>query len=114
MARSQAARTEKTLSSDESGTIDAMAYIFMVTIIGIGLVVGLTSVRDQLVQGLGDVADAMASVNQSYTVSMTFAQLNGPNIVQTFSYVDTVSPVTQTPGQAPHGIVICGAAQGEL
>jgi Flp pilus assembly pilin Flp len=55
--------------NDESGVVVSAELILVVTILVIGMVVGLTSLRDQVIQELGDVALAIASVNQSFSFS---------------------------------------------
>lgn len=105
-------RSHKAFCLDERGTMDAMTYILMVTIVGIGMICGLTTLRDQLTQAFGDSAQAIATFNQSYTVNMTFAQLGGGTVVVSYGYVDTVPP-PQTPGQPPLGIQICLPATSE-
>ena len=59
----------KQLWNDEIGVVISAELILVATILVIGMIVGLTSVRDQVVQELGDVAAAIASVNQSYSFS---------------------------------------------
>jgi Flp pilus assembly pilin Flp len=52
---------------DESGESSSASVILITTIIALGLVVGLATVRDQLVQELGDVGLALENINQSYS-----------------------------------------------
>ena len=59
----------KQLWMDESGAIISAELILVITILVLGMVVGLTTVRDQVIQELGDVALAIASINQSYSFS---------------------------------------------
>ncbi len=59
----------KKLWADEVGAILSAELILVVTIVVLGMVVGLTTVRDQVVQELGDVAIAIAHLNQSYSFS---------------------------------------------
>ncbi len=55
------------LWADEAGFVVSAELILVATILVIGLIVGLTTVRDQVVQELGDLALAIGNVNQSYT-----------------------------------------------
>ncbi len=55
--------------ADDAGAIISAELILVATIVVIGMVVGLTTLRDQIIQELGDVALAIASVNQSYSFS---------------------------------------------
>ena len=68
--------TAKRLWDDESGFVVSADLILVSTILVIGLLVGLTSVRDQIVQELGDLSMAVGNLNQSYSFaghSVTFA-----------------------------------------
>jgi hypothetical protein len=97
---------------DESGSVEACAYILMTSIVGIGMIVGLASYRNGITQSLGDIADAMQGVNQSFTVHMTFAQIGGGTTTKSFGYVDT-QPPPPTPGQAPAGMDLVVPASSE-
>jgi hypothetical protein len=54
------------LWNDEAGFVVSSELVLVATILVIGMVVGLTTVRDQVVQELADVAGAISDVNQSY------------------------------------------------
>ncbi len=56
----------KQLWNDESGFIVSAELILISTILVIGMVVGLSEIQHAVVQELGDVADAIGAVNQSY------------------------------------------------
>ncbi|HOM17949.1 MAG TPA: hypothetical protein PK777_13950 [Thermoguttaceae bacterium] len=43
-------------------------WILLLTLLVIGIVGGLSAVRDALITELGDVAEAMISLDQSYTI----------------------------------------------
>jgi hypothetical protein len=88
------------LSTDDRGSIDVASYLLMVTLLGIGVVVGLSSVRDGIVQGLGDVAMALENVNQSYSFTVGTV---------TSEYVDSV-PGNNVPGTPPACINLTVAA----
>lgn len=57
------------LLRDESGFVVSTELILVATILVIGMVVGLTTVRDQVVTELSDVADAISALDQSYAYS---------------------------------------------
>lgn len=44
-------------------------WILLVTVLVIGVVGGLSAVRDAIITELGDVVEAMISLDQSYTIS---------------------------------------------
>lgn len=56
----------KSLWSDESGMHSPEAMIIMTTIIVIGSIVGLTTLRDHIGQQFGDLAVALDSLDQSF------------------------------------------------
>jgi Flp pilus assembly pilin Flp len=43
-------------------------WVLLVTLLAIGIVGGVSSVRDAIISELGDVAAAVVHINQSYTV----------------------------------------------
>jgi hypothetical protein len=57
------------LWNDEAGFIVSAELVLIATILVLGMIVGLVSVRDQVVQELGDVALAFGRFNQSYSFS---------------------------------------------
>lgn len=44
-------------------------WVLLITIVTIGIVGGLSAVRDSVISELGDVAGAIVTVDQSYTVN---------------------------------------------
>ena len=97
----------------------------------IGIIVGLVTFRDQLVQELGDGAAAIGNLNQSYSIAITGPNppitVGGPNgttvtvtktypnvnltaTFENFSYTDQrdycTPAVAQSPGTPPAGIDI--------
>jgi Flp pilus assembly pilin Flp len=54
------------LWADEAGFVVSTELVLVATTLAIGMIVGLTTVRDQVVQELGDFALAIGNVNQSY------------------------------------------------
>lgn len=57
------------LWNDERGFIISAELVLVATIVVIGLIVGLVCVRNQVVQELVDVGQAIGSVSQSYAYS---------------------------------------------
>ncbi|MEX0794170.1 MAG: hypothetical protein WD045_13625 [Pirellulaceae bacterium] len=56
----------KRLWNDEAGFVVSAELILVATILVLGLIVGLTSVRDAVTSELADVTGAINNVNQSY------------------------------------------------
>jgi hypothetical protein len=71
----------KQLWTNECGFVNAAAYMFVVTILLIGMVAGLTSFRDQLVQELGDLAVGLENIDQSYSfeINGTISEYEDPD-----------------------------------
>jgi len=57
------------LWNDQSGAIVSAEIILVASILVIGVIVGLKSLRDSVVTELADVAQALANVNQSFSFS---------------------------------------------
>lgn len=57
------------LWNDEAGFVISSELVLVATILVIGMIVGLATIRDQVVQELADVAGAISDVNQSYSYS---------------------------------------------
>ncbi len=87
---------------DEAGFVVSTELVLIATILVIGLVVGLATVRDQVVQELGDLALAIGNVNQSYVyegVTGHTSATAGSEFLdnQDFCEVDGDDPVSAEP-----------------
>ncbi len=58
---------------DEAGFVISTELIFVATIVVIGMVTGLTTVRDQVSLELADVADAVSELDQSFSYAAVTA-----------------------------------------
>ncbi|MDA0835849.1 MAG: hypothetical protein O2955_16000 [Planctomycetota bacterium] len=54
------------LWNDEAGFVVSAELVLVATILVIGMIVGLSEVQHAVVQELGDVGEAIGSLNQSY------------------------------------------------
>jgi hypothetical protein len=63
----------KKLWNDEVGAIISAELVLVMTIVGIGMITGLASVRDAVIEELADVGAAIGSVDQSYSVGNVVA-----------------------------------------
>ena len=59
----------KALLNDEAGFVVSTELVLVATILVIGLIVGQTTLRDQVVTELADVADAVSALDQGYAYS---------------------------------------------
>ena len=77
----------RSLVKDEAGFIISAELVLVATILVIGMIVGLSEVQHAVVQELNDVADAIGSLNQSYSFSGFSAKKsgNGGNGVKSFT-----------------------------
>lgn len=55
---------------DESGSADYMFLIIMLTVCVLGVLPGIATMRDQVVQQFGDLAVAFDSLDQTYSVNV--------------------------------------------
>lgn len=53
---------------EEDGVL-SFEWVLLVTLLTIGIVSGLSAARDAIIDELGDVAQAMLALDQSYTIS---------------------------------------------
>ena len=80
------------LWNDDAGFIVSIELVLIATISVLGLIVGLTSVRDAVVSELSDVAGAVQDLNQSYTfvgVNGHSASTTGSDFVDEQDWCDT-------------------------
>ena len=59
----------KQLWNDEAGIVLSAELVFVASIAGIGMIVGLSAARDGVTSELADVGDAVTEYNQGYSVA---------------------------------------------
>ncbi|QDV50361.1 hypothetical protein [Gimesia fumaroli] len=89
--------------NDEGGSISPFATVLMMTILLVGIIPGIATLRDHIVQKFGDMAVALESIDQSYSF-----EVDGV----TSEYVDTNS-LTDPVGDAPACLDLSITASGE-
>ncbi|MFO0879665.1 MAG: hypothetical protein U0840_20150 [Gemmataceae bacterium] len=57
------------LWNDDAGALIAMEFLFVATILVIGIIVGLAGVRDAVVTELTELGNAILALSQGYTIS---------------------------------------------
>jgi Flp pilus assembly pilin Flp len=85
------------LWNEEAGAIVSAEIVLIMTILVIGMVVGLKSVRDSVVTELADVAQAIANLDQSYSFSATsghHAYTSGASFTDVADFCDTPTQTT--------------------
>jgi Flp pilus assembly pilin Flp len=104
----------KRLWDDEAGFVVSLELILIATIVVIGLIVGLTTVRNAVVQELSDVAGAAQDINQTYefnSVASAVGSTAGSDFSDTRDYED--SPEDPF-GLSDNGIIFDGLPSDEL
>jgi Flp pilus assembly pilin Flp len=98
------------LWEDDAGFVVSTELILIAVLLVIGLIAGLATVRDQVVQELGDVAAAISELNQSYS----FSGVTGHSSSTAGSFFidlnDFCDPDGQTANSEPQCIDIDGVA----
>jgi hypothetical protein len=90
--------------TDDAGAVIAAEYLFVVTILVIGTIIGLAAVRDAINTELSEVANALLALSQGYTIS---GQSGGGASVdgsQAFDSPSTVPDPVGTPPAIPSAI----------
>lgn len=81
---------------DDRAEVSSLATILLYTIIGLGVTVGVVSLRDQIVKEYGDAAAALEHLDQSFTLPNgdSFADdVNDPDT----HFQDPTPPANQYP-----------------
>jgi len=88
------------LWKDEDGIV-ALEYLIVATIIGLGLIVGVTAVRQAIVTELVELAAAITNINQAYSYtafSVCIAQSGGAQTTDEVPVIDVANvPPTSYP-----------------
>jgi len=91
----------KQIWPEDRGTL-TFEWVLLITLLVIGVVGGVSAVRDAIITELGDVASAAVNIDQSYTVtSETVAQGETP-LGNSFGFQDSL-PTCLQPGQQSAG-----------
>jgi hypothetical protein len=93
-----------TLWNDQAGSVAPATYVLLVTILCIGLIPGLSSFRNALVQEMGDLAVSLETLDQSYSFTLG---------TTTSQYTDPTTTLTDPAGGAPAGISVSESPTGE-
>ncbi|TXT37418.1 MAG: hypothetical protein FD138_662 [Planctomycetota bacterium] len=90
----------KSLFNDENGFVVSAELILVSTIVVLGLIVGLTEVRQAVSEELEDVAAAIGAMNQSYTyagLKTNKSCLSGSRYFDDRDYCDSQFDIVGTP-----------------
>jgi Flp pilus assembly pilin Flp len=84
------------LWTDDAGAMLATEYLFIVTILVIGIVVGLTGLRDAMNVELTELGNAMLALSQGYTISGTSGSGGSTDGSQAIDTPSLLTPPTCT------------------
>ena len=101
------------LWTDEAGFVISTELVLVATILVIGMIVGLTELRNQVVEELVDVSQAIGSLSQTY--AYTGVGKSGVAYTDGSYYNDLVDfcQSGQTPYGSPGGISVSLTPNGE-
>jgi len=95
------------LWKDEAGFVISAELVLVATLLVIGMIVGLTELRNQVVQELVDVGQAIGFVNQGYEYMGVSKDLVGNTDASGWDDLADFGQVpSQTPGDEPGGISV--------
>jgi Flp pilus assembly pilin Flp len=103
------------LWKEEAGAIVSAEIVLIMTILVIGMIVGLKSVRDAVVSELADVAQAIANLDQSYSFSSVVghaAFTGGGQFIDILDFCDGGN-ATDLSGQNSKCVTVCNTATAE-
>ncbi|MCD0462707.1 hypothetical protein [Roseiconus lacunae] len=106
--------TAQKLWNDDAGFVVSIELVLISTICVIGLLTGLTAVRDGVVSELSDTAGAVQDLNQSYSyngVTGHSASTAGSNFQDSLDFCDSPNDIS---GQADNCITFDGAPADEF
>ena len=102
------------LWSDDRGALIATEWVFVTTILVIGLVAGLKSVQQAVVTELEDVANAVGALSQSYSFAGTSgcaASTNGSRYSDVVHGVDVKTNAEQLEGRSRQSARLAATAE---
>ena len=80
------------LARDEAGSVNSAELVMIITLLAIGLIVGMKSFRDSAVTEFADLAQGLSNLNQSYSISAITVNLGAAGTITTASSFFTDAP----------------------
>jgi len=90
---------------EEDGVL-SFEWVLLVTLLTIGIVAGLSAARDAIIDELGDVAQAMLALDQSYTIDFPLnidVHITDNTSASDSSFIDALTYTDCTRTDAPLG-----------
>jgi Flp pilus assembly pilin Flp len=94
-------KTLMRLWQEDDGAILATEYLFVTTILIIGLVVGLTGLRSAINAELTELANAILALSQGYSVNGQMSADASVDGSQAFDMPDLLQPPQSVPAFSP-------------
>jgi Flp pilus assembly pilin Flp len=91
--------------SDEAGFIVSSELVLIATMVVLGLLVGLNTLRNSITSELNDVADAIGNINQDYS----YSGLTGHSASVAGTVFDDVEDFCEVGNQIPDQFQLCTA-----
>jgi len=107
-------RMLRTLWTDETGFIVSAELVLVATLLVIGMIVGLTTVRDTVITELADTATAIGQINQSYSyggVTSAGASVAGSFFADGADFCDSTSSSIAGAGTGCTGFLVAGSQE---
>jgi Flp pilus assembly pilin Flp len=92
----------------EDDGVLAFEWVLLVTLLTIGVIGGIAAARDAIIDELGDVAQSMVALDQSYTVAFPLVQqvhVAADNSASNSSFTDALIYTDCTRATTPRGQV---------
>ena len=89
--------------SDESGFVVSSELVLIATMLVLGLLVGMNTLRNSVTSELNDVADAIGNINQDYS----YAGITGHSASVAGTIFDDVEDFCEVGNQAPDTFQLC-------
>ncbi|WP_254506905.1 Flp family type IVb pilin [Anatilimnocola floriformis] len=96
---------------EEDGVL-SFEWVLLVTLLTFGVVSGVAAARDAIIDELGDVAQAMLALDQSFTIDFplliqvhaaTTSSASDSSFTDALTYTDCTRPTSPT-GQSPQNV----------
>ncbi len=87
----------RTLSADDRGAVSAMSMILLTVLLALGAIVGLTVVRDHIVQEFWDIAVGLDNLDQSFSYEVIVDGVVSVNAAYTDNPTTLLDPVNTRP-----------------
>ncbi|MCL4201539.1 MAG: hypothetical protein KJ000_03540 [Pirellulaceae bacterium] len=92
----------KNLWRDESASVNSAELVLIMTLLSIGSLVGMKSMRDSVVTEFADMAQAIANLDQTYSYSAITVVWDGGTLTTAGSFFLDAPDFCDTPGTVQH------------